>query len=1084
MAHRSECGLQVLNQAEIRQSPIPADTAGRMPAAARAAASKLLADGARVERQCEQLDDSTLIVSGRVVETGGEISRCWISIDENSLEGDCSCPERRDCAHLAALLLADPEPARAITGQARARGQMPDRSAAPGASRIIYVLVCDPPGAAVMIETHRMTRQGGKTTFSNYQLVRALRAEQPPYIAAEDLRALRCLAQRPQSDTAGNRARLAPGDSGLLGTLVDRGVLHLAVADGLVVTRGKTAPGRARWKALADGRQRFEIVPAEPGDMLALPLLPPWLLETETGVCRPVRVSGLQPAQADWLMAASPVDPGQADKVAGQMARLAIPSDIPRPAARKITRLPRSTPVAVLVLDRATADAESKLVLARARLKFRYGEAEIDASGDTLLLDDERVARIERDPKTESAARHRLEDLGLVEATELFEDAFDDAHEVRYEYWIARDLHRAGETWARVQGAGDWQFRFDPDFDYRLVTPSRWYGLFDVNTAGTFELELGAELDGQRFPVLDQLLAWLDSVSAGWLKYLLDNDDDAGCLLLRLDATRIARMPSATLRAALTSLVELLEQSDSRPTRLALSRARIAGLGDMLEHWNLAGPDEIVGMVRALASPKALAPMAEPEGLRAELRDYQRRGLAWLQTLARGGFGGILADDMGLGKTLQVLAHILAEKNAGRLDRPCLVVAPTSLLFNWRAEAARFAPQLRVLTLHGPKRKREFVRLDHCDIALTSYALLNRDHARLRARAWHMVALDEAQAIKNPASGVARRARELDAGQRICLTGTPLENHLGELWSLFRFALPGLLGSAREFQRRYRAPIEKHADDLRMQTLRGTVAPFMLRRRKHDAAPELPPVSEIERHVEMQHEQRRLYETVRIAMHDKVRRSIERHGLDKSRVVVLDALLRLRQICCDPRLVRGLDPAGKAGSAKLELLRQMLPGAVEAGRRILVFSQFTSMLTLIEAELAGMGLEFVKLTGRTRQRERPVRRFQEGRVPIFLISLKAGGAGLNLTAADTVIHYDPWWNPAVEDQATGRAHRIGQPERVFSWRLITAGSVEERVMQLQQNKRQLIEGLFAQGHSGAVNTEVLESLFAAHEDPT
>ncbi|MEX0916102.1 MAG: DEAD/DEAH box helicase, partial [Wenzhouxiangellaceae bacterium] len=309
-----------------------------------------------------------------------------------------------------------------------------------------------------------------------------------------------------------------------------------------------------------------------------------------------------------------------------------------------------------------------------------------------------------------------------------------------------------------------------------------------------------------------------------------------------------------------------------------------------------------------------------------------------------------------------------------------------------------------------------------------------------------------------------------------------MENHLGELWRLFNFALPGLLGSARDFKQRYRAPIEKHDDGLRMQALRGVVAPFLLRRTKHDAAPELPPVSEIERHVEMQHEQRRLYETVRIAMHDKVRRAIERHGLERSRVVVLDALLRLRQICCDPRLVKGLDPAGKARSAKLELLRQMLPEAVDEGRRILVFSQFTSMLALIEAELTEMGLEYVKLTGRTRDRERPVRRFQAGQIPVFLISLKAGGAGLNLTAADTVIHYDPWWNPAVEDQATGRAHRIGQADQVFSWRLITAGSVEERVMQLQQNKRQLIEGLFARGNTTTVDTQALEALFAPLDD--
>lgn len=1064
-----------------------------MPASARAAARTLLAAGARVERQCERIDGTTLIVTGRIIEYGGETSRCWISIGEDTLEGDCSCPERRDCAHVAALLLASPESAPAPAGQIQ------NPPAAPGASRLVYVLDVDCRnncrgncrGNALYIEAWRITTQGDQTVYSGYELARAGRDEQPAYITQEDLRALRHLSGRPQPATAGNRARLAFNDSDLVGALIDRGAVRLAAADGPVMVRDSAAPGRARWKALADGRQRFEIVPLERGDLLPLSLQPPWLLNTETGLCRPVRVSGLKPADHDWLAAASPVDPGKVDALIEQMARRAIAADIPRPAARTITRLPRLTPTAVLRLERAATADDPELALARARLRFCYGEAEIGAGRDMVLLDDERVAWLERDPAAESAARHRLVDLGLVEASNMFNincndgDKCDDPHE----YWIAREPHRAGEIWARVQGAKNWRIVVEPEFDYRLVAPERWYGLLDANEAGTFELELGAELGGRRFPVLDQLLAWLDAVPAGWLKHLLDHDDDTGSLLLRLDPTRIARMPAATLRATLTVLVELVEQRDRSAgplTHAVLPRARLAGLGEMLQHWQLAGPEDMIEIVRALANPAALPPMAEPEGLRAELRDYQRRGLAWLQTLARGGFGGILADDMGLGKTLQVLAHIVAEKHAGRLDRPCLIVAPTSLLFNWRAEAARFAPELRVLTLHGPKRRREFARLDcrnnHHDIALTSYALLNRDHARLAARTWHMVVLDEAQAIKNPASGVARRARALDARQRICLTGTPMENHLGELWSLFNFALPGLLGSARDFKQRYRAPIEKHDDGLRMQALRGVVAPFLLRRTKHDAAPELPPVSEIERHVEMQHEQRRLYETVRIAMHDKVRRAIERHGLERSRVVVLDALLRLRQICCDPRLVKGLDPAGKARSAKLELLRQMLPEAVDEGRRILVFSQFTSMLALIEAELTEMGLEYVKLTGRTRDRERPVRRFQAGQIPVFLISLKAGGAGLNLTAADTVIHYDPWWNPAVEDQATGRAHRIGQADQVFSWRLITAGSVEERVMQLQQNKRQLIEGLFARGNTTTVDTQALEALFAPLDD--
>ena len=321
---------------------------------------------------------------------------------------------------------------------------------------------------------------------------------------------------------------------------------------------------------------------------------------------------------------------------------------------------------------------------------------------------------------------------------------------------------------------------------------------------------------------------------------------------------------------------------------------------------------------------------------------------------------------------------------------------------------------------------------------LTTYALLPRDRDVLLAQPWHAVIVDEAQNVKNPDTNAARILRQLEARQRFCLTGTPVENHLGELWALMDFLNPGLLDDRRHFARAFRVPIEKNDDAGRRQALARRVRPFLLRRTKAEVAAELPPKTEIIEHIEMEAGQSAIYEAVRLTMHRKVREAVAAKGLDRSRIIILDALLKLRQVCCDPRLVKlpSVKKSG-AGSAKLVRLMEMLEELVEEGRRVLLFSQFTSMLALIEERLAAADIAFVKITGDVRDRATPVERFQAGEVPVFLISLKAGGTGLNLTAADTVILYDPWWNPAVEAQAIDRSHRIGQDKPVFVHRLVT-----------------------------------------------
>ncbi|MEE9411574.1 MAG: DEAD/DEAH box helicase, partial [Methylococcales bacterium] len=361
---------------------------------------------------------------------------------------------------------------------------------------------------------------------------------------------------------------------------------------------------------------------------------------------------------------------------------------------------------------------------------------------------------------------------------------------------------------------------------------------------------------------------------------------------------------------------------------------------------------------------------------------------------------------------------------------------------------------------HGIDRKDYLTKLADYDIVLTTYALIRRDLETLQEYRFHYIVLDEAQAIKNPKSLTTQGVCSLKSNHRLCLTGTPMENHLGELWSMYHFLMPGYLGPMDRFNRQFRKPIEKEADSARLQQLQKRIKPFLLRRTKQAVAQELPEKTEIIRSIILEGKQRDLYESIRLAMDQKVRDEIKKKGLARSHIMILDALLKLRQVCCDPRLV-ALDKAKKVKqSAKMDLLMEMLPEMIEEGRKILVFSQFTKMLAIIEDALKQQHITYSKLTGQTRKRDEAIDFFQDGPATVMLISLKAGGVGLNLTAADVVIHYDPWWNPAVENQATDRAHRIGQDKAVFVYKLISENTVEDKIIALQQKKQALADNVY------------------------
>ncbi|MDR1168342.1 MAG: DEAD/DEAH box helicase [Heliobacteriaceae bacterium] len=450
-----------------------------------------------------------------------------------------------------------------------------------------------------------------------------------------------------------------------------------------------------------------------------------------------------------------------------------------------------------------------------------------------------------------------------------------------------------------------------------------------------------------------------------------------------------------------------------------------------------------------------------PAGINAHFREYQTRGFGWLWFMYKYGLNGILADDMGLGKTLQALTVMEKAKEEDG-PAPTLVICPTTVVFNWENEIQKFAPGLSCLKLSGTERKQFFKKIPDYDVVITSYALVRRDIEQLKKINFRYVILDESQNIKNAMSQTAQAVKKLNADHKLALSGTPIENKLEELWSVFDFLMPGFLFSVSEFNYRYVNPIMERADKTVEKRLKLQIYPFILRRMKRDVAKDLPDKVENIAYCELTDEQRDFYLQVLDSTKEELFKSIEQNGLEKNRMSIFSALLRLRQICCHPRLYDKENVKNIMSSGKFEKLKSMLEEIISEGHRVLLFSQFVDMLDIVKGWLEREGISYEYLTGKTKDRQGAVERFNSTpSVPVFLISLKAGGTGLNLTGADYVIHYDPWWNPAVEDQATDRAYRIGQTKKVFVYRLITKNTVEEKIQKLKTIKRNLVDSVIS-----------------------
>jgi len=1081
------------------------------------------------------------LITAIIPRPGNRLLRVYIrtSNEQGSLviNGECSCDVKQNCEHVAAVLLQALDDREALPGLSdipfpRADAQLPSsfqsqsQPSPKNPQALLYFLQVKDDGVSVEMVVARGQQNGQYSAVRPFDVGRINRAAPARYLEPVDQELLAELDGLPRTVDTNFLTLTGQHSAKMLERLLLTERCFFGNAEGRTpLSIGASRPLDFQWDIDDMGNQRGEWqVTPEAGRVL--PVTPFWYYDDENGECGPLDCE-LPMALVFEMVDLEPVVPGQIEKVNDALAKAWPDATVPLLQGVDIKTLAHSKPIPCLRLTTLDEQRWGDWIESydMACLSFIYGKnahndgVRMAHNGASTCLSDGQLVQVQRDEKAEVEAVEQLRMLGfgaLEEwGLEAGEDSFSltsDCRDNDIETWM--DFQVEDAPTLKTQG---WQIEYE-HFRHQVFEASDWTcNVEPLDQQDWFDIALGVTVDGQQVDLLPILLGIIrqyprglpDSEAMGGQFFVVsfnpndspdtreaDDDDgngngngngEAGECLLRLPADHVLPL--------LEMLYEMYDGSVEEVENIQLSRfqlARLTALGqdDDGLHLQWLGDEDVQQLAQRLRELDGIPEVTPPKGLKASLRPYQQQGLDWLQFLREYQLAGILADDMGLGKTVQALAHVLLENEAGRADCPCLVIAPTSLMFNWRHEAERFAPQLKVLVLHGPERKQHFADIDNYDLIITTYPLLSRDKEALLARRYHLLILDEAQVIKNPKAQAAKVVREIDARHRLCLTGTPMENHLGELWSLFDFLLPGLLGTSKAFRRYFRTPIEKHGKEATALRLSQRIRPFLLRRTKGEVATELPDKTEITQSVVLEGKQRELYETVRLAMHKRVREEIQRQGVGRSHIVVLDALLKLRQVCCDPRLVKmNVEEADSKSakalassvktSAKLEMLMDMLPEMVEEGRRILVFSQFTTMLGLIEQELNRADIHYVKLTGQTRDRETPVKEFQEGNVPVFLISLKAGGVGLNLTAADTVIHYDPWWNPAVERQATDRAHRIGQKQAVFVYKLICEGTLEEKIQAMQKRKQDLADGLYQSGESSEPqwNEQDLDALF-------
>jgi len=1004
------------------------------------------------------------------------------------IEGDCTCPIGYNCKHVAAACLMYQNSNLSLS-VSNAKPSCLDwldslHQQAPQQydvyqDFIAYILK---PGNAkheftieFLITKAKKTgglNKGRKTTLNNLRYSYSYLN----YVQPEDQEIAKLLTAlnptfRDEPLIAGATGYLA------LSKLLKTGRLFWQGGELVPLTKGTGRDLKFSWQTAENGDYQL-AVEIEPSAMLLL-TDPPQYLDEALGLIGTVNTHNLSTDQLKNILTAPLIPAEYADEFSHRLI-IEHPS-LPLPAPKKVELIEADqlTPTPKLLLFGHQVSPQQYTHFMA--VSFVYGDWTVSAITQedySVVKTELGLVRIRRDVETEQLAIHRLTELGFASAP-----AVQIGTQELFLYSPAQTKMDSAARWGsflqntllELEQDG-WIIDIDQSFLLNFQTAQNWEAEISENQNDWFEMRFNIDIDGQSLPLLPLIMPVLENY---------DPENLPEMLSIPLGEHNYLTLPSDKIKPFLNVLIELFNSSTmGKDGSLKLSRFNAAALADMEEQnhgmFTISGGKELRELGQKLKNFTGIQDVTLPDNLQAELRHYQQQGLNWLQFLREYKFSGILADDMGLGKTIQTLAHLLIEKQSGRMSLPSLIIAPTSLMSNWRRETERFTPDLKILILQGTERKQLFYKIRDYDLILTTYPLLSRDEETLLEHEYHYLILDEAQTVKNPLSKAAQLVRRIKANHRLCLTGTPMENHLGELWAQFDFLMPGFLGDIATFKKRYRTPIEIYGDSEQRTRLSRRVAPFMLRRTKQEVATELPPKTEIIRSVPLYPKQAALYESIRLTMEKKVRDAIAQKGLSRSHITILDALLKLRQTCCDPRTLPLKEAQKVQQSAKLDLLMELLPEQLEEGRRILVFSQFTRMIALIENELNTRKIGYAKLTGQTRNRDDAIELFKSGEVNVFLISLKAGGVGLNLTEADTVIIYDPWWNPAAESQAADRAHRIGQDKPVFIYKLITENTVEEKIIAMQDKKRALAEGIYKGGakeESLKLTAEDLTALF-------
>ncbi len=763
---------------------------------------------------------------------------------------------------------------------------------------------------------------------------------------------------------------------------------------------------------------------------------PGWHIDTSEGIARPL-AEAVTPAWLQHLYRSPALVMPIAD-LPGLLTEF-----LPRVATSLGAELPSLSSVAEVVDARPyfAIKATGDIVGAQVRVMVTYAESEFPVPVDGVPVplaffppeqDGELPRVVRRDVGAEMGAVQLLMNLGL-------------------------EVSESGEELV-AQGDGAVAFWTDglgelPE-DWDRYIPDDLVGVTIRNDTVTPQMRVSSGVD------------WLNldmTFDAGGVA--VDENELRECLeknrrLVKLEDGTYAPIEQAQVAEAMSRMAELVASAGEKK-KLPLSQAgRVQDLLSLVDR--AAVTPKAKALFQKLEDVGDIPTVPKPRKLQATLRDYQKKGFNWLVFVHQLGSGGILADDMGLGKTVQTIALMLWAKSKAKAHALNVVVAPTSVVPNWQREIEKFAPSLTTVMWQGPQRFDLEDEVAEADVLITSYALLRRDEEFLSKLGIRYVILDEAQHIKNPSSATAKAAKKLSSERRLALTGTPIENRLSEFWSIIDFVSPGLLGSLKSFEEKYARPIDR-GDDKAAERLRKIIQPFVLRRTKSEVAPELPEKIEQEMVVPLEEEQSKLYQQITRETRKSVLSEVEKKGISKSQIQILAALTRLRQVACDPRLMKLPGKEwGDEESGKLSALREIVQEAASGGHRVLIFSQFVEMLKIIRNAMEEDGIAYEYLDGSTKDRSERVDRFNSDEsLTVFLISLKAGGTGLNLTGADTVVHFDPWWNPAVEDQATDRAHRIGQTKVVSVYRLIARGTVEEKILKLSEKKRSLVSNVLS-----------------------